>query len=180
MAASRQDSHLLFWPSLAEACVWLSKDPVWSCSSLGRHCLRAEPESSKVSGSVRGPYPRLAPCGPRGNIYLLKSCYSLGILVPLPTKKRKGESGFGLLCTGNSLSLSSGILMSCSGTGACLRLTIGEIILSPADLPLGPVSCLVLSNLGTVFPRCWVQWPSGGANVACMLSANSGLKSLQF
>lgn len=82
---------------LAEACVWLSKDPVWSCSSRGRHCLRAEPVSFKVPGSVRGPYPHLAPCGPRGNIYLLKACRSLGIFVPLPTKKRKGESGFGLL-----------------------------------------------------------------------------------
>ena len=150
MAASRQDSHLLFWPSLAEACVWLSKDPVWSRSSLGRYCLCAEPVSSKVSGSSL----LMAP----GEIF---ACSSLIILLefsfPFLPKRERESRVLVCFCTGNRLCSSSGILMSCSDTGACLRLTIGEIILSPADLPLGPVSCPILSSLGAVFPKCWLQ-----------------------
>lgn len=91
VAASCQYSHMLFWPSLEEACVWLSWDSVWSCSSLGRYCLPAGPVSSKVRGSVRRPCPLLTPGGPKGNVFVLKACHSLGIPVPSPTKKKRGD-----------------------------------------------------------------------------------------
>lgn len=59
--------------------------------------MHAGPVSLKVSGSIQRPHPLFTPCGPKENICLFKACHSLGILVPSPTKKRKGYSSSDLL-----------------------------------------------------------------------------------